>query len=176
MKTGDIAPGFELVDLDGITHRLADFAADIVVLDFWSAECPWSAYYDGWLSERAKEWARRGVRLLAVASNTNETAATLRAAVAERAITFPVLLDPDSAVADLFDAMTTPHIFIVDRAGRLAYQGAIDDRNFRQREARVNYLDQAIAALLAGRQPDPAQTDPYGCTIVRPVAQEVSRA
>lgn len=172
MKTGETAPRFALIDLDGTTHRLADYAGDVVVLDFWSAECPWSRHYDGWLAERAGEWARAGVRLLAIASNVSETAASLRAAVAERSIAFPVLLDPGCAVADLYGAVTTPHIFVIDRAGKLAYQGAIDDRSFRRREASVNYLDQAIAALLAGRQPDPASSNPYGCTIVRPLAVE----
>lgn len=172
MKTGKTAPGFALVDLDGLMRRLANYAGEVVVLDFWSAECPWSRHYDGWLMEQAGYWARQGVRLLAIASNVNETTTFLREAVAERGITFPVLLDPDCAVADLYGAVTTPHIFVVDRLGGLAYQGAIDDRSFRQREASVNYLDQAIAALLAGRQPDPTRTDPYGCTIVRPVAEE----
>ncbi len=176
MKTGNTAPGFVLADLDGMTHCLADYVGDVVVLDFWSAECPWSCHYDGWLVERASEWARDGVRLLAIASNVNETVAFLRETVAERGITFPVLLDPGSAVADHYGAVTTPHIYVVDQTGKLAYQGAIDDRTFRQREASVNYLDQAIAALLAGHEPDPARTDPYGCTIVRLVAVEGSAA
>lgn len=164
--------GFELTDLDGVRHRLADYAGDVVMLDFWSAECPWSRHYDGWLAEQVAGWARQGVRLLAIASNVNETDAFIRSVVAERGITFPVLLDHDCVVADFFGAMTTPHIFIIDPAGRLAYRGAIDDRSFRQRTATVNYVEQAIGALLSGGQPDPAQTDPYGCTIVRPVAEE----
>lgn len=176
MNKDKTVPGFALVDLDGTTHRLADYAGEIVVLDFWSAECPWSRYYDGWLVQRAGDWARDGVRLLAIASNVNETAAFLRETVAERGITFPVLLDAGSIVADLYGAVTTPHIFVVEQSGKLAYQGAIDDRSFRRREASVNYLDQAIAALLAGRQPDPASSAPYGCTIVRPLAVEGNAA
>ncbi|MCB0252515.1 MAG: redoxin domain-containing protein [Anaerolineae bacterium] len=172
MVIGAVVSGFELVDLDGMTHRLADYTGEIVVLDFWSAECPWSSHYDGWLSQHASGWARQGIRLLAIASNVNESVVYIRETVAERNIAFPVLLDDGCAVADLFGALTTPHIFVIDPAGRLAYQGAIDDRSFRQREASVNYLEQALAALLAGGQPDPTQTDPYGCTIVRPVAEQ----
>jgi len=146
MVIGDLVAGVELTDIDGAPHRLADYAGEIVVLDFWSAECPWSAHYDGWLSQQAGVWARQGIHLLAIASNVNETAAFIREAVAERGIRFPVLLDHDCVVADLFGAVTTPHIFVIDPAGRLAYRGAIDDRSFRQRVATVNYLEDALAA------------------------------
>ncbi|MEZ4767108.1 MAG: redoxin domain-containing protein [Caldilineales bacterium] len=173
---GELAASFELADIEGAMHRLADYAGDVVVLDFWSAECPWSQHYDEWLSQQFFGWARAGVHLLAVASNVNETGEFIRATVAKRGITFPVLPDPGSAVADLYGAVTTPHIFVIDPAGRLAYQGAIDDRSFRKREADVNYLDRAIDALLAGRHPDPAVTEPYGCTIARPVDQEGTAA
>ena len=172
MMIGELAAEFELMDIDGVTRQLADYAGDVVVLDFWSAECPWSAHYDGWLSQQAGVWARQGIHLLAIAANVNETAAFIREAVAERGIRFPVLLDHDCVVADLFGAVTTPHIFVIDLAGRLAYHGAIDDRSFRQRTATVNYLEQALAALQKGAQPDPAETASYGCTIVRPIREE----
>lgn len=172
MMTGEMAFDFELLAIDGVTRRLADYAGSIVVLDFWSAECPWSEHYDGWLSQQAGVWARQGIHLLAIASNVNETAGLIRETVGARGITFPVLLDQDCAVADLFGALTTPHIFVIDSAGRLAYRGAIDDRSFRQRVATVNYLEQALAALQQGVQPDPAESDSYGCTIVRPIGEE----
>ena len=172
MVIGDLVAGVELTDIDGVPHRLADYAGEIVVLDFWSAECPWSAHYDGWLSQQAGVWARQGIHLLAIAANVNETATFIREAVAERGIRFPVLLDHDCVVADLFGAVTTPHIFVIDPAGRLAYRGAIDDRSFRQRVATVNYLEQALVALQKGDQPDPAETASYGCTVVRPIREE----
>lgn len=172
METERQAPTFELTDLSGKAWRLAELAGEIVVLDFWSAECPWSRHYDGWLAARADAWARAGVRLLAVASNVDESTRLLRDAVDQRGITFPVLLDSGCAVADLYGAVTTPHVFLVDAAGRLAYQGAIDDRSFRKRQADVNYLERAVDALLAGRRPDPQKTEPYGCTIVRPLVEE----
>lgn len=44
------APPFELTGIDGQPFRLSDYAGSIVVLDFWSAQCPWSQHYDAWLA------------------------------------------------------------------------------------------------------------------------------
>jgi hypothetical protein len=70
-------------------------------------------------------------------------------------------------LADQLKAATTPHFYIVDADGRLRYQGAFDDITFRQRTATRNYVFEAVAALLDGREPDPTEVRPYGCTIVR---------
>jgi hypothetical protein len=78
-----------------------------------------------------------------------------------------VLLDEDHAVADLYGAATTPHFFVVDAEGVLRYAGALDDVTFRQKTPTRQFLAEAVAALLEGRLPDPAQTPGYGCAIVR---------
>jgi peroxiredoxin len=161
------APAFALTGIDGKTYRLSGYAGSIAVLDFWSARCPWSQHYDGWLAEQAPRWAGQGIHLLAVAANVDEDPALIAAAAAERRLTFPILLDAGCRAVDAYGAETTPHIFVIDRAGRLAYRGAIDDRSFRQRTATRNYLRDALVALLAGRQPEPAETPPYGCALVR---------
>jgi peroxiredoxin len=161
------APAFALTGIDGQTYRLSGYAGSIVVLDFWSARCPWSQHYDGWLAEQAPRWAGQGIHLLAVAANVDEDPALIAAAAAERGLTFPILLDAGCRAADGYGVETTPHIFVIDRAGRLAYRGAIDDRSFRQRTATRSYLSDALEALLAGRLPDPAETRPYGCALVR---------
>jgi peroxiredoxin len=155
-----------LTGIDGQPYRLSDYAGSIVVLDCWSAQCPWSQHYDAWLAEQAPRWAAQGIHPLAVAANVDEDSAQIAAVAAERDLPFPILLDPGCRVADAYGAETTPHIFVVDRAGRLAYRGAIDDRSFRQRTATRNYLSDALVALLAGRQPEPAETPPYGCALV----------
>jgi hypothetical protein len=106
------------------------------------------------------------VTLWTIAANANETETQIRAAAAERGL--PGLLrDAHQQVADLYAAQTTPHLFVIDPEGILRYQGALDDVTFRRRTPTVNYVRQAVEALLVGRQPDPDQTPPYGCTIVR---------
>jgi peroxiredoxin len=168
LPVGAVAPDFTLTDaLSGETYSLSELAGQIVVLDFWSGECPWSRQYDAYFIERAPEWAAQGIVLLHINSNANETPADIDEVADELGISVPILHDTGNVVADAYGAVTTPHVFVVGPDGRLAYRGAVDDRSFRQREATVNYLDNALAALLAGQRPDPAETQPYGCAIMR---------
>ncbi len=166
---GQAAPDFALPDLDGRLHRLADYQGQIVILDFWSAECPVSQAVDPYFNERWEEWARQGIVFLAIDSNSHYNDEEIRRARAERALRFPILRDRGNKVADAYGALTTPHIFLVDRQGLLRYRGAVDDRSFRKREPEVNYLEEALAAVLAGRPVPRPETEPYGCTIVRAI-------
>jgi hypothetical protein len=78
-----------------------------------------------------------------------------------------VLVDVSQHVADLYGAQTTPHFFIIDAGGKLAYQGAWDDITFRQRVATKVYVPAAVEALMNGLLPVDTQTPAYGCVLVR---------
>lgn len=78
-----------------------------------------------------------------------------------------VLIDAQQTVADLYDAQTTPHVFVIDRDGILRYRGAVDDVTFRQRKPTRFFLDEAVDALLNGHLPALAETPAYGCAIIR---------
>ena len=159
------APDFELPDLAGNRHRLADQLGQVIVLNFWSAECPWSERADQELLSYLQDWGER-VTLWTIASNANEPWEMLHRVAVQRRL--PVVLhDAQQMVADLFQAQTTPHVFVIDAAGILRYQGAVNDMTFRQRSPTRFFLYDAVEALLADRRPDPAQTLSYGCTIVR---------
>ncbi len=159
------APDFELPDLIGVLHRLAGAQGRMLVLNFWSSECPWAQRGDEILAELKPAWADR-VALWSIAANANETDEQLALAVAAREPGI-VLRDAEHVVADLYGAVTTPHFFVIDEKGILRYRGAPDDTSFRQREPTVHYLKDAVDALLNGREPNPAETAGYGCTIVR---------
>jgi len=159
------APNFTLSDLQGRTRHLSDQLGQIVVLNFWSAECPWVQRVDGPLTHLRSTWPPN-VKYWPIASNVNESPEEIAAAAALREMPI-VLLDGEQSVADLYGAVTTPHFFVIDHEGMLRYSGAYDDVSFRQRDATRSYLDQAVAALLVERQPDPAETTPYGCALVR---------
>lgn len=164
--TGQPAPGFFLPDIHGLIRSLLDFRGNVVVLNFWSAECPWARRADESLLRLGQAWGER-VTLLAIASNVNESPELIRKTGLERGL--PVLLiDRDSRIADLFGAETTPHLFVIDPSGIVRYQGAFDDVTFRQREPRKEYLRVAVEAVLLGHRPDPERTPAYGCAIVRP--------
>ncbi len=159
------APDFTLPDLHGRLHSLGDYRGKVVILNFWSAECPHVARVDAELLPLVKAWGE-ALALLSIAANANERPELIAQVAAQRGLPL-VLLDADHKVADLYAAQTTPHLFVVDGQGLLRYQGAFDDVTFRQRTPRQPFLRQALEAVLAGRQPDPSQTPPYGCAIVR---------
>lgn len=159
------APEFTLPDLDGRIHMLGDYRGRIVIVNFWSAECPHSERFDTDITACLAQWGA-DVALLSIASNANEPDGMLAAAARQRKI--PVLLrDADGSVADRYEAQTTPHVFVIDRQGILRYRGAVDNVAFRQRVATRFYLKNAVEALLTGQLPDVTEVQPFGCTIVR---------
>ena len=162
------APDFSLPDLAGDIHLLSDQLGRIVVLNFWSAECPWAQRVDAPLTSARSTWPA-DIVFWSIASNANEDRQQLAAAARKLGLPF-VLLDGDQSVADVYGAVTTPHFFVIGRQGLLRYAGAYDDATFRQRTPTHSYLEEALAALLAGRQPDPSETASYGCALVRHTA------
>ena len=78
------------------------------------------------------------------------------------------ILDPTGEIGKLYDAKTTPHMFVVDKDGVLAYAGAIDSNDsFKPEtiEGSTNYVTKALDALAKGEKVDPANTKPYGCSV-----------
>jgi hypothetical protein len=111
------------------------------------------------------QWAGE-VILLSIAANKIESAEAVAEAAKARRLPL-VLVDKDDAVADLYEAQTTPHVFVIDKDGILRYRGAVDNVTFRLRRPTRFFLDEAVEALLDGRLPELAETPAYGCTIVR---------
>ncbi len=165
MKIDQPAPDFSLIDLEGNPHSLSDYRGGIVIINFWSAECPHAARVDLGLRPLIEGWGEN-VRLLQIASNGNEPFEMLKEVADERGA-HPILLDPKHKVADIYEATNTPHIFILDEEGILRYQGAYDDVAFRQRTPTRNYAQEAVEALIKGGKPEVADVPPFGCTIVR---------
>ena len=168
VRAGEYAPDFTLSDVVlGEPFILSQLRGYPVIVNFWSTECPWSRKYDDYFLEKQTQWAEQEIALLFIDSNDNEEVYEMQDLIDELGIIPPVLADPHNEVADAFGAQTTPHVFLIDANGVIVYQGAVDDRSFRQPEATVNYLDAAVEALQKGQQPDPSDTLAYGCTIVR---------
>ena len=165
IRTGQAAPDFSLKSLGGVTYRLSEHLGPLIILNFWSAECTWSEQGDREILEALPAWGGRAI-LWTIASNGNEPARLVNQEAQRRGLPL-VLLDEEHRVADLYGAQTTPHSFVIDSTRRLRYQGSINDITFRQRTATRSYLKEAISALLAGKNPQPDETPPYGCTIVR---------
>lgn len=167
-RIGTPAPDFRLPDLDGRMHAPHQARGHILVVNFWSAECPHSVRLDQSLAGLQAGWGGK-VEVWCIASNAHEDGAMLRAAAEARGV-WVVLRDDSQATADRYGVMATPHLFVLDGEGILRYAGAPDDVTFRQRTPTRNYLSEAVEALLAGREPDPAQTRAFGCAVTRALA------
>lgn len=165
IEIGQPAPDFTLTDLQGNLHALRDYRGRVVVLNFWSAECPWVERADGELLGYLSRWGEQ-VALLPIASNANESQEVLARVAAERGLPL-VLHDAEQKVAEVYQVEVTPSLFVIDGAGVLRYRGAFDDVTFRQRTPTRKHLFEAVEAVLAGRLPQPAETPPYGCARVR---------
>jgi len=167
MQLNQSAPEFELRDLQGQPHKLSDYRGKIVIINFWSAECPHSERTDQYIVSLLEKW-KGEAELLSIASNRNESLQLVEEAARARCIP-KLLVDAEHVVADLYEAVTTPHAFVIDRDGLLRYQGAVDNITFRTREATHFFIQEAVEALLEGRLPELGETPAYGCTIVREI-------
>lgn len=167
MEINQPVPDFELPDLNGKMHRLSGHRGRIVIVNFWSCECPHSERTDKAILSMFVQW-QDDVTMLTIASNRNESLPALKEAAESRRLP-TVLLDADCRVANLFEAQTTPHVFVIDRDGILRYRGSVDDATFRQRKPTRFFLDEAVESLLEGHLPTLTESPAYGCAIVREV-------
>ena len=176
IKAGDIAPDFKLLDSDGNTRTLSDYKRKRIVLEWTNHECPYVGkhYATRNMQRLQAEAVVAGVIWFSIISsghgkNGFVSPEQARALTESRgASPTAVLLDERGDVGRLYGAMTTPHMFVIDRDRTLAYMGAIDDkRSFRHEtvEGATNYVRQALADLAAGRPVAKAYTAPYGCNI-----------
>ena len=165
MDINRLAPDFELRGLDGRLHRLSGYRGRIVIVNFWSAECPHVVRTDASLRAAMRRWEEE-VAWFSVASNANESLAELENAARERGLP-TVLMDAKLEAADAYAAQITPEVFILDREGVVRYHGAVDDVSFCQRVATRSYVEEAVNALLAGALPAISEAPAFGCTIIR---------
>ena len=164
---GQAMPPFELKDAEGNTHRLADYTGKILVLDFCSQLCPFSAGVMPHLAALAEQHADENVAFLGIDSHHATTPEEIKAYAKEKSLDFPILKDVDNAYADKAGAKRTPEIFIIDAQGKLAYHGAFDSRRGTEAPGKVPYTANALAALVAGEPVTTPQTRAWGCTIKR---------
>jgi len=155
---------FSLPRIDGGHGSLAELLAgrQAAVVIFWSAVCSHCRRYDAYLNELD---ARGDVGLAVVASRQQETAASLAAAAHERRLTFPILHDADRRLAHAWHVAQTPRVFLVDAGLRLRYRGAIDNFKYPGDPEHEAWLDDAIAAVVAGREVPRAETASFGCPV-----------
>ena len=175
-RVGQPAPAFTLNDVDGKPQSLAADQGKIVVLEWFNYDCPFTRkHYDsGNMQALQKKYTGKGIVWLSINSSApgkqgNYPADKMKQLAAARgAAPTAVLLDPDGAVGMSYGAKTTPHMFVIDRAGVLVYDGAIDDRPSTDQadvQGARNYVTLGLDELLAGKPVSTASTTPYGCSV-----------
>lgn len=143
---------------------------DFNVVCFLGTECPLARLYGPRLERLAEEFSGNGVGFLGVDSNTQDSPAEIVAYAAELGITFPIAKDADQSALAAFGAERTPEVFVIDAAGRILYQGRIDDQyqpGMARTKPTQHDLRSAIESLLAGKPVKEPKTPGVGCLITR---------
>jgi len=175
-EIGQVAPAFTAVDSAGRTLRSDSFRGKPLVLEWHNPECPFAGkhYESGNMQALQRHAIARGGAWLTVFSLPAGSMGHVEGVEAEflfekrRSAPTALVMDPTTRVAAAFGALTTPHVFLIDAAGRLAYQGGVDSIASTRIEdiaIAVPYLRNAIDAVATGRAPDPATSRPYGCPL-----------
>ncbi len=174
-QVGKPAPDFTVTDINGKTHKLADYKGKIVVLEAYNLDCPFCAnHFKTGAMQELQQWAAsKGVVWLLVNSagqhsGSYRDATTAKKEWDELKIKATAWIDDhDGKLGKLYGMKTTPHMFVIDQKGAMAYQGAIDNRPEPEGDPRKarNYVREGISKLLAGGKIDVTETKSYGCGV-----------
>lgn len=166
---------WEFEAIDG--RKVAPFAeasGKLLVAVFITVDCPVANYFQPTLRRLGEKYAGQGVSFVFFHSDPAVDRAKAAAHAEEYAVAAPVVLDPGFEVARRLGAEVTPEAFVVTRSGEVKYRGRINDMfadfGKKRRAPRHHDLDDAIAALLAGKEVSAPRTKPIGCYIPYPTA------
>lgn len=174
VHVGEKAPDFSLKDTEGKAHRLSDYTKQgkIVVLQWFNPECPFIKLHhekQATMADLYKGFKDKNVVILSINSTHSGYANYGKDAEAKKnwKIDWPILIDADGKVGHLYGAKTTPHMFVIDKDGKLRYAGAMDNdpRNEKSATDKVNYVRQALASIIDGKKIETPETKPYGCSV-----------
>lgn len=176
VQTGAPAPAFALLDSTGVARTLSDFKGQYVVLEWTRHDCPFVVkfYRNGDMQALQRQLTAAGVVWLQVASSAPSKVGYLSAEAieAQRRSTgtraTATLMDTDGKMGRAYDARTTPQMFLINPAGMVIYQGAIDSIASTRSDdiaTATNYLKAAFDSALAGEPIEHPTTTPYGCGV-----------
>jgi peroxiredoxin len=175
-EIGKAAPDFTLPDSFGKNHSLSDYEGKVVVLEWLNHGCPFvKKHYNSGNMQKLQKMAKEkeviwfsiissapGKQGYSTPEQANETAQELNAKP------LAILLDPEGTVGKLYDAKTTPHMYIIDKEGLLVYNGGIDDirsANVDDIAKAKNYVLLVLEELLSGKEVSVKTSQPYGCSV-----------
>jgi peroxiredoxin len=164
---GSSAPDFTLMDQDGNSVSLSDFSGKVVVLEWVNWDCPFVQrhYKAGTFAKLANEFKDQGVVWLAINSTHYATKDKNKEWVSQHNLPYPILSDNTGKVGKMYDAKTTPHMYIIKKDGTLVYAGGIDDDPGGESEQPLNYVKKALDEIMAGKAVSIPESKPYGCSV-----------
>jgi peroxiredoxin len=175
-RVGQAAPQFTATDSQGQSHALSRYRGQYVVLEWHNQGCPYTRkhYVSGNMQDLQREWTAKGVVWFTVISSApGEQGYVTDAqenAYLKRMHADPtaVLMDPAGKLGRLYDAKTTPEMYVIDPEGTLIYEGAIDDRptpDLSDIKGADNYVDDALMESMSHKPVAVPYTRPYGCSV-----------
>ncbi len=178
-RVGQQAPDFTGIDSNGKSHTLSQFKGKYVVLEWHNHDCPYTMkhYESGNMEALQKAWRAKGVVWFTVISSAPGKQGYVTAAQENAylhkmgADPTAAILDPTGAIGRLYDAKTTPQMYIIDPTGKLIYDGAIDDHpttDISDVKSSKNYVSAALTEAMSGHPVETAYTRPYGCSVKYP--------
>jgi len=168
---GKPAPVFNAVDATGKQVSLADYKGKMVVLEWMNPDCPFSKaqYSTGNMQSTQRYAAEKGAVWLSINTASVVRPGEMLASWMKSQQGSPSAIVPDDGkIARAYTAKTTPHMFLIDPAGKLVYAGAIDSMtgtNPADIKTATNYVKQALDETAAGKPVSLAITKPYGCAV-----------
>ena len=168
------APPFKLSTFDGKQVSLSDYGGKTVVLEWLNFECPFVKYHyekPKTMIQLAEKYKGKNVVWLAINSTSHTTPEANKDFAKQQKLPYPILDDRSGRVGRAYGAKTTPHMYVINRRGRIVYEGAIDNSPLGKASGGkevINYVDKALEELTTGRRVSMAKTEPYGCSVKYP--------
>lgn len=161
---GEKAPTFKgIPGADGKTYGLDNFKdAKVVVIVFTCNTCPVAVAYEDRMIEFAKKYKDKGVEVIAINQKGSEDLDAVKKRAEEKGFPFAYCYEKSQDTARAYGATRTPEFFVLDKDRTIQYHGSFDDN---QGSPKTPYIDNAVDALLAGKKPEKAKTEAFGCGI-----------
>ncbi len=173
-KIGDIAEDFSLKNIDGKMVSLADYKdAKGYIVTFTCNTCPYAVMYEDRIIDLNNKYADKGYPVIAIMPNNTDVKpgdnlAAMKQRAEDKGFNFPYLIDEGQKVYPKFGATKTPHMFVLQKTKNgnvVKYIGAIDDNYKDPSAVTTKYVEEAVDALLDGKEVKETETKAIGCSI-----------
>ena len=173
---GHHAPDFTLTDTSGteftLSEVLAEKGVNAIVLEWFNPDCPFVKkhhMHNNTMTSTASKFADQGVRWFAINSGAEGKQGAgvdrNKAAASEYGLEYPILTDTYGEVGQMYQARTTPHMYVINGDGVLVYAGAIDNNSSMRTVGDINYVEAALKSVLANKSVETSESKPYGCSV-----------